>query len=223
MSIKTGDCVIVKAGTKEPETEGFEIGGWQGRVIGTELAFDKVNNLVLIEWDSLTLKQIPGEFIQQSEIDGYDWQVMNLYETDVEKSVPTDKQKDVKKVQDLLSDKHYWPSFGEEGLRITKILEGINPKDELKCMQKWLDYLETELTFPIEATVKESEGYEFVKYGDKVLILSLPNIADLHGVIAAIKLKSGKFQFPLCDMQVTNKKSSNFQLIEDYRFWFANR
>ena len=223
MNLKIGDSVIVKAGIKEPDTESFEIGGWQGRVIAIVLAFDKLNTLVTIEWDSLTLKQIPGEFIHQSEIDGYDWQVMDLYETDVEISFERDKQGNVKKEQDLLSDKNYWPSYGDEGVRIEKVLDGVNPKDEMECLQKWVDHLEKKLTFPVQAIVKESESYGLVRYGDKVLIKSLPHIVDLYGVIAAIKLKGKIFQFPLCDLQVVDKRVADFQLIEDYRFWFANR
>lgn len=223
MSLKIGDSVIVKAGIKEPDTESFEIGGWQGRIIETDLAFDKVNILVLIEWDSLTLKQIPREFIHQSEIGGYDWQLMNLYETDVEKSVPRDKQRDVKKEQDLLSDNNYGSSYGDEGQRIAKVLDGVNPKDEMECLQKWVNHLEKKLTFPVQAIVKESESYGPVRFGEKVLIKSLPDFVDLYGVIAAIKLKGRTFQFPLCDLQVVDEKTLDFQLIEDYRFWFANR
>lgn len=32
MSLKIGDSVIAKAGTKEPDSEDFEIGGWHERV-----------------------------------------------------------------------------------------------------------------------------------------------------------------------------------------------
>ena len=63
----------------------------------------------------------------------------------------------MKKTQDLLSEKYYWSSFGEEGLRISKILEGANPKDEMKCLQNWVNHLDKALTFPIKAIVAESQ------------------------------------------------------------------
>jgi len=223
MSLKIGDNVIVKAGIKEPDSENLEIGGWQGRVIEIDRESDNVNTMITIEWDSLTLLQMPAEFIHESEADGLDWQSMNLFETDLEKSVHRDKKNDVKKTQDLLSDKYYWTSLGEEGLRISKILDGVNPKDEMKCLQKWINHLNKTLTFPIQAIVTESEEECLIKSGDKVLIKSLSNIVDLYGIIATINLNGKKIYNPLCDLKVADKKIADFQLIEDYRTWFANR
>ena len=73
MNLKIEDSIIVKEGIKEPDSEEFEIGGWQGRVIEINTDTDKDNILITIEWDSLTLEQLPSKFIQQSEIDGLDW------------------------------------------------------------------------------------------------------------------------------------------------------
>jgi hypothetical protein len=223
MSLKIGDSVIVKAGIMDPDSETFEMGGWQGRVNAIIPESDNANTIITIEWDSLTLKQIPAEYIHQSEAEGLDWTAMNLYETDVEKSIPRDNQKDVKMEQDLLSEKYYWSSLGEEGLRISKILEGVNPKDEMKCLQNWVSHLDKALTFPIQVIVPESENNWLIKEGDKVRIESLSEIVDLYGIIAGIELKGKKLEFPLCDLQVIDKKTANFQLIEDYRTWFANR
>ena len=61
------------------------------------------------------MEQLPSNFIQQSEIDGLDWQSMNLYESDIDKTVPRDKKENVERIQDKLSDKYYWASHGEEG------------------------------------------------------------------------------------------------------------
>jgi len=223
MSLKIGDSVIVKDGIKEPDFEDFEIGGWQGLAIEIDRDFDKVNTMITIEWDSLTLRQIPEEYIYQSEVEGLDWQRMNLFETDLEKSIPKDKQKDVKKTQDQLSEKYYWFSFGEEGLRISKILDGVNRHDEIKCLQKWVNHLDKTLTFPIEAIVSETEDNDFIKSGDKVIIKSFPHIVDMYGVIASIRLDGKKYEFPLCDLEVIDKTGTNCQLIDDYHTWFGNR
>ena len=223
MSLKIGDSVIVKAGIKEPDTEDLEIGGWQGRIIEIDKALDQAKTAITIEWDSLTLRQMPAEFIHQSEVDGLGWQEMRLFETDLEKSVPRDKRKEVKKIQDLLSEKYCWSSFGEEGLRILKILEGVNPKDEMECLQKWVNHLDKALTFPIKAIVAESQDNWLIQSGDKVLIKALPHIVDLYGIIATINLKWKKYEFPLCDLEVEDKKIADYQLIEDYKTWFANK
>ncbi|MDD2475717.1 MAG: calcium-binding protein [Dysgonamonadaceae bacterium] len=90
-------------------------------------------------------------------------------------------------------------------------------------MQKWVEYLDTELTFPIHSIVSDSEDDWLIKCGDKVLVKSLPHIADMYGVIASIRLNGKKYEFPLCDLEVIDKALADFQLVEDYRTWFSNK
>ena len=221
--MKTGDSVIVKQGVKEPDFEDFEIGGWQGRIVDIDANSDKDNILITIEWDSITLKQIPSYYIEQSERDGFDWKNMTLYKADLEKTKPRDNKENVKRTQKELSDKHYWDWLGEEGIRISKVLDNVNPHDEMKCLQRWVEYLEKELSFPINAIVQDSKDNWMIKNGDYVIIKSLSHIVDMYGIIASIRLNGKKFEFPLCDLEVIDKKNANFQLIEDYRTWFANK
>ena len=223
LKLKIGDSVIVNQGVKEPDLEEFELSGWQGRVVDIDTKSDIENILITIEWDSLTLNQIPSDYIVQSEVDGLAWNMMTLYESEMQKTIPRDTKENAKKAEDELSDKYYWPSEGEEGLRISKILKGVNPQDEMKCLRKWIDHLDKELTFPIQAIVSESEVKGLIKDGDKVLIKSLHDIVDLYGIIASIIFNGKKYMFPLCDLKVINKTKADSQLIDDYRLWFANR
>jgi hypothetical protein len=222
-NLKIGDSVVVKQGVKEPDLEEFEMGGWQGRITDIDTKLNKDHILITIEWDSLTLVQIPSDYIVQSEIDGFDWSGLVLYDSDLEKSVPRDKKENVKKAKDKLSDECYWASLGEQGLRISKILHGVNPHNEMKSLQKWVDHLDKELTFPIQAIVTESEDDWLIKSGDIVLIKSFTHIVDMYGIIAKIRLNGKKYEFPLCDLEVIDKTQANFQLIDDYRTWFGNK
>ena len=215
--------MVVRQGVKEPDSEEFELGGWQGRVLEIDTNSDKDNVLISIEWDSITLIQIPSDYIVKSEIDGLDWSRMILYDSDLEKSIPRDKKENVKKAKDKLSEKYYWASLGEEGSRISKILQGVNPNDEMKCLKKWVEHLDKDLIYPIQAIVSESEDDWLIKNGDKVLIKSLPHIVDMYGIIASIRLNGKKYEFPLCDLEVVDQKQANFQLIDDYRTWFGNK
>jgi len=95
--------------------------------------------------------------------------------------------------------------------------------DDMKCLQKWVEHLDKELIFPIQAIVSESEDNWLIKDGDKVLIKALPHIVDTYGIIASIRLNGKKYMFPLCDLEVIDKTRKDFQLIDDYRIWFANR
>jgi hypothetical protein len=223
MKIKTGDIVIVKQGVNEPDLEEFEIGGWQGRVIAIDTKFDKGNVLCTIEWDSITLGRIPSKYIEQSEREGLEWEKMTLFESELEKAKARDKKENVKQIQEKLSDKYRWDSLGEEGIRISKVLDKIDSRDEMKCLQKWVEFLDKRLSFPIHAIVHDSEDNWLIKYGDKVVIIALPHIVDTYGIIASIRLNGKKFEFPLCDLEVVDKTKADFQLIDDYKTWFANR
>lgn len=93
----------------------------------------------------------------------------------------------------------------------------------MKCLQKWVEYLDAELTFPIQAKVSDSQDNWLIKRGNKVIIKSLPHIVDMYGIIASIRLNGEKYEFPLCNLEVIDKAKVDFRLINDYRIWFANR
>ena len=71
-------------------------------------------------------------------------------------------------------------------------------------------------------TTKEENGW-IIKDGDTVKIKSLTHIVDMYGIIAKITREGEKYEFPLCDLEVVDTKSKNYQLIDDYRIWFGNR
>src|SRR5258706_13862712 len=73
-----GDCVVVKPGVTDPDTES-EIGGWQGRI--SAVSAEEAEGgpvLVSIEWDSLTLAAMPAELIEYCEEEGLVWSGMAL-------------------------------------------------------------------------------------------------------------------------------------------------
>ncbi len=223
LNFKIGSSVFVRQGVTEPDLKEFNISGWQGRVVDIDIKSDKENILITIEWDSLTLRQMSSNYIEQSERDGLDWKMMTLYESELDKTKKRDKKENVKQAQNKLSDKHCWYSLGDEGIRISKVLDNVEPHDEMECLQRWVEYLDTELTFPIHSIITESHDNWLIKSGDKVLLKSLPHIVDLYGVIALISLSGKKYTFPLCDLEVIDNSLADFQLIEDYKTWFSNR
>jgi hypothetical protein len=223
MELKIGNSVKVKAGVLEPDTEQFEIGGWQGRIIEIDTTSTDEGTLVSIEWDVETLKLLPADYIIQSEIEGLGWEMMVLFEADIEKAEARDNVPDIKKMQDELAEKYYWSSLGEDGLRIAAVLEGTDRNDELKCFKVWHKNLDSGLIFPIRAVVSESEENEMINEGSEIEISSLSSVDERFGILAAIKLSEINYKFPLCDLDVTDKRSANYQFVKDYTVWFANR
>ena len=71
--LKIGDTVKVKNGTTDSEF-GIDIGGWHGQILQI------VNDQAVINWDSITLSNIPDEYIFQCEQEGLDWGAFNAWE-----------------------------------------------------------------------------------------------------------------------------------------------
>ncbi len=124
MNFQLNDSVVVKAGVKDPDT-GMDIGGWQGRVAKIE-----EDNLLCIDWDSLTLKSIPESYITNCEQEGFGWSQYYTYATDVEKTEPRDTEDDVDEIIDIIKDKHAWDHLGKEGEGIKEVLREIALDDE---------------------------------------------------------------------------------------------
>lgn len=82
MSLEIGDSVKVREGMMCPDMEDLCIEGWLGKV--SEVGEDKYGNaLIGIRWDSITLKNLPDDFIEQSEEEGLDCTRMYLWQEDV--------------------------------------------------------------------------------------------------------------------------------------------
>jgi hypothetical protein len=59
--------------------------------------------------------------------------------------------------------------------------------------------------------------------GDQVSVLGIAFTDDEYGIIVEVKHRSGKAEFPLCDLTAIGKNQQLNQLVKDYAVWFANR
>jgi len=215
---KTGDSVVVKPGTLDPDFD-VDIGGWQGRILEPP----SPEGTVLIAWDSVTLKDMPDSVIEQGAEQGLDWSQMGLETCEVEPATPRDTQDDVDRAIVALLDKFAWSWLGEEGRRINEILAGVDPDDEMALLYAWEHHLNEHLNFPFEAEVAEFQERGPLQAGDRVKVTGINLVDDLYGVIVDLSVGRRKYAFPLCDLEVTDARSPNDQLVQDYAVWFANR
>lgn len=214
--LQVGDSVKVKNGTKDPDFE-IDIGGWQGRV--TEIRED----MICIDWDSSTLSIFPDKYISQCEEDGLDWERIYLEKKDVE--FVDDVNADIELVERRkeIQAKHRWDCLGDAGKRISNVLKHVNPDDDLAAFDAWEKHLKESISFPLEAEIADCQEKGSLRQGDKIKIHSILGYEDLYGVIAKIRFNRKVYHFPLCDIGVLDNRSKNYQLVNDYRNWFANR
>jgi len=215
---KEGDSVVVKPGIVDLDF-GTEIGGWQGRIL-EEPGSD---NLVLIGWDSITLKNMPGSVIEQSEEQGLDWTKMYLEVQEVALTSLRDTKEDVIQAISELARKHAWSYLGEQGKRIGKVLDGVDEDSEMAALDAWEEHLSKSLVFPFEARIAEYQERGPLQAGDRVKVTGIGLVDDLYGVIVDLRHGRRKYAFPLCDLEVIDENSPNYQIVRDYAVWFANR
>ncbi len=218
--LHVGDSVIVKPGVMDADFD-VEIGGWQGRI--TEIAPGGDQEMVMVAWDSLTLRDVPDWTIEQSMVQGLAWTKYRIKASDVALTTPRDTEEDVAQVVEELSRKFAWSWLGEEGSRINHILSGIDPRDEMALFRAWETYLKEHLSFPFEAEIFEPQRRGPLGAGDRVKVLGISLVADLYGIIVEVRRGRRKYELPLCDLEVVDEDSPNYQPVSDYSLWFANR
>ncbi|MCD4767237.1 MAG: calcium-binding protein [Methanosarcinales archaeon] len=220
--VKIDDSVKVKSGILCPDLEDLCIGGWQGRISEITEA-DDGTAIVRIEWDSITLKNMPDCYIDQSEEEDLDCSAMYLEPDDVELTESRDKKEDAAETLKAIFKAYRWGWLGEEGKRIQNVLFHVNENDEMEAIDAWEKYLEKTLSYPFDAIITEGSSGGHLKQGDKLSVKRISLVEDFHGIIVELRLKRNKYDHPLCNMEVINRKSSNYQLVSDYCTWFWNR
>ncbi|MDO8755048.1 MAG: calcium-binding protein, partial [Anaerolineales bacterium] len=127
------------------------------------------------------------------------------------------------KVKDEIEDKHQMDHLGEQGRRMQQVLNSAGRKGEMGRFEAWEKYLKEKLTFPFDAEVSEHQERGPIRTGEHVSVFGIEIVDDSYGVIVSIKTKRGHYDFPLCDLEVLPDTSPNYQPLNDYVVWFANR
>jgi 5-formaminoimidazole-4-carboxamide-1-beta-D-ribofuranosyl 5'-monophosphate synthetase len=136
-------------------------------------------------------------------------------------------------------------SYDKQEARILKILGGDNAEVSDESLEVYLDYLKEHITKPCEfkfGQMLKWEEYYILGPGDKQEyerlkktrlsckdILTLVKLDDYidddEGLMVKVRKADGKKQYAvaLIDLEVVDKKSPNYQLVEDYNVWFVNQ
>jgi hypothetical protein len=88
MAFRIGDSVKMKNGVMDAEHEKWDLSGWQGWVLVAPKRGKSDTYQVL--WDSETFKNMPLDFIEQSNEDQDDWDVYYTVESELEAATPRD-------------------------------------------------------------------------------------------------------------------------------------
>jgi hypothetical protein len=214
---KLGDSVRFKERQKDEES-GIDIGGWQGRIT----KIDAEQGMLLVALDSITLKGLPREYLEESEEEGLDWSEYCIELNSVESVQPRDTKRDVEKIVDELSDSLDWAFLGEEGREINAIL--AEAESEYAQMEAWEAHLQKVLKFPFDAEISEwQKPGSILQVGQGVRVTGIDDLDEFYGILVKVKKGRKAYIFPLCDLEVIPKSSPNHDPVQLYAVWFANR
>jgi hypothetical protein len=209
--------------------------GWQGRVVDIE------GDLLTIELDSITLQLLSEEYVVDSIENGFDFTQVSLELDELELATPRDTLEQTQAMQDEIEIKF---SNDDVVVRVLDILKVADISVNKKSLQKYLNYLQTTLILPFQATGfenfeweepflfgnKAKAEYEKMKltkpsYTDVFEVLSLnTKVNDTMGIMANVRRVSDKKDFilPLWDLKVVDEDSLEAEVVSDYASWMTN-
>lgn len=156
MPYKIGDSARVKKGIRCPDNDSLCMAGWQGRIF-------EIEEVIGIRWDSITLKQLPLDYIKQSEEEGLDWSEIYLSADEIEPASPRDSEETADDVREEMESSSIWLSEWEEGNSILKVIADAEDK-----IEAWHNHLTKVLQFPFDAEVSEAQDEGPLEDGDQV-------------------------------------------------------
>lgn len=223
MDYKIGQSVVVKDGVIAIDYKDLDLGGWQGRIIDIDKAdADNGETIIGVAWDSITLRSIPNDYLEECEREGFGWSEYYLESGDVKPTQPRDSENEVEEMIEEIERRMDWLYLGDEGKRIRAVIDTAESEDEWAQIKAWSNYLQKKLKFPFDAVVIEYQERGPLQINDELKVVGVEMEDEHYGVIVQCKKGRKRYDFPLCDLDTANEHSSNFQPLNDYRVWFAN-
>ncbi len=132
MKYKIGQTVKVKHDVLCPDDSEFNLSGWTGRIIDLD---EDEEPTVCIEFDSITLKNMPEKYVKKSEQEGLDWSNICLDVREVEPTKSRDTEQDAKNIRNEINKRFKWIGIGSAGELIQSVInsaESFKEGDALK-------------------------------------------------------------------------------------------
>ncbi|HSM55126.1 MAG TPA: calcium-binding protein [Candidatus Sulfomarinibacteraceae bacterium] len=223
-----GDSVLVTQGVRHPDLD-QDLSGWQGRVFEIETG-GTFEQLIGVEWDSITLRDMPEAFIETADEAGIDWTRAYLLPDALQPTRPRDSEEDATVAAMQLSELYETAGYADEEDEdeITAQLDRIEmlladaDSDEAE-LEQWAAHLSQALVFPFAADVAYYQERGPLQEGDTVSVSGISLVDEEHGLIVSVKHRGNSLDFPLSQLEPMDETSANFQLVDDYIVWFENR
>lgn len=105
--------------------------------------------------------------------------------------------------------------------RVENFIRNSGYEDDADIEEYWCDYLKERLQFPFEAEI--IDDLDSSEIGNIIKVEAVERKSDLYGIVVKARKGIRQYSFPICLLQVVEKNGDNYQLVDDYSFWFCNR
>ncbi|MCF8458180.1 MAG: calcium-binding protein [Bacteroidales bacterium] len=102
---------------------------------------------------------------------------------------------------------------------IQAVLKSASGKKRDDIEFAWFEYLRSNLEFPFEAEVNLYSYSSVLKDGDIVKVTGVEDIVDMYGLLLKIKKGRSAYTTPLVELELVDKNSRNFEILEAYLEW----
>jgi len=216
---KVGDSVKVNPRVMCPDKPELSLAGWQGWV--TEINLD--DESVSLKLDSATMLAMSSDYIRESALGGFAWELMVLGIDEVSPAAPRDTPKQTDKTYDDIYAYHRWDYLSDEHPGIAALVGPLGDADIAVILGAWEGHLTANLRFPFDARLEESEYPGPVRVGTFVAIVGIEVVDNHYGILVAVRAKRETHVLPLCDFEAVDRLGVNYLPLRDYVVWFANK
>ncbi len=206
-SVKIGKRVI-------DEENGINLSGLVGRIVGIFSGFDEHDVFYDIELDSISVNQLPAEFVERMVNSSEDFQNFEVSEKQLRKCQPRDTEKESKAAYHKNLHRYLWNYLDVPTKE--RLQSVLLQKPDLMDWENWKLFLEKKLRFPIPA---KSRGKMEFKRGEKFKIIGLVGYNREVGLIADVYYRNRPGTYPIFDLLPDTKNKELKQIFEDYLTW----
>lgn len=208
--------VRITRAVSHPFMKKLKMKNWVGTVIRAYYdEEDKETYEILLDAESL--KQIPSRVIEAMELDDEDIRLLRLYRNQLAASEPRSNRQEDFTTYRTLKHQFHW-NFLDNDRQAERIKNVMLAHPASIDVENWMEYLIPRLNFPFKGVTLGALGAEV-----NIKVLDFAFVDEDYGIIMNVQEGRRKGTYPLMDMQITDKKHSNYrsilQDIEDYQIW----
>ncbi len=195
---------------------GIDMHNWEGRVIEAFYGDDEDDIVYTVEFDSITMQQMPNDYVNRLVSTHNDFQEEDVPEEYLEAAKPRDTKQQAIATYRIRYHEFTWNHLNKkQAERMQKIMTQHPEKSDY---ENWQIYLNKELKFPVPV---HTAGRLSNPRGLQAEIVEIGEVSVDYGLYVKIVSPDfeGPMDYPLLDLHGRQRSGKNRQALIDYQMW----